>query len=162
MVHRNFIQKREGLNRDADGHRTGFKFMLKRYRPMSKDGFDRWSAPLKVHIGKHQTVQKFYTCNRDLGYDDGVPEPLINCKTNDAFGKWLITYAGCGEGEKYGLYSWRGKSSKKNAPAVLTKQLATIEILSVDKMVTRFTKFGRLSRYWFRRSEDKNKHKERE
>lgn len=153
MTHRNFTpRENDGLERDKDGHRTGFKIYIKVRRPMSKDGFDRWGSRQKVFIGKSRFIWKYYSSTRALGYPNGIPEPMITCATNKALGEWLINYAYLSEGETYAIYSWRGYT-KKNPTPVLTKPLAIIEVMSIEKLAFKFTKFGRLSRYYFRKQE---------
>ena len=154
---RNFVNtQNKNLARDSKGQRTGFKVYIKVRKPMSDEGFKRLGVKLRVNFGKHKLIWKYYTCSRHLGYPDGIPAPLINCSTNKALGTWLITYGGLSNGEVYAIHSWRGKSMKHKIP-VLTKALAIIEVQDVEKMAFKFSKDGRLKRFWFRKQEDKNK-----
>ena len=148
MTQRNFTpRENDGLERDIEGHRTGFKIYIKVRRPMSIDGFNRWGTKQKVHIGKSRFTWKYYSSSRALGYPNGVPIEAV--KTNKAFGEWLINFAYLTEGEIYAIYSWRGMSKKKPIP-VLTKPLMTIEVLNIEKLAFKISKDGRMSRYWFR------------
>jgi hypothetical protein len=153
MVHRTFVNgTNPNLERDAEGHRTGFKVYIKVRRPMSDDAFRRWGIKQRVHVGKSRYVWKYYTSTHALGYEQGVP--IEFCKNNKSFGEWLINYAYLSEGETYAIYSWRGYSKKKPLP-VLTKALAIIEVQNVEKLAFKFSKFGKMSRYWFRRDNKK-------
>lgn len=153
MVHRNFSPKRGGLERDADGHRTGFKIYIKVRRPMSADGWSRWGLRQRPHIGKSRYIWKYYTSTKALGYSNGVP--VSECKTNKALGEWLINYAYLSEGEIYAIHGWREAKTKTHT--ALTKPLAIIEVQNIEKMAFKFSKFGRLSRYSFRKDNKKIK-----
>jgi hypothetical protein len=151
MVHRNFVNTQNtSLERDADGHRTGFKIYIKVRKPMSADGFRRYGAKARVNIGKSRFVWKYYSSSRAMNMPNGIP--IAVCKTNKLLGEYLITFFGLSEGETYGLYGWKGYTKKKPLP-VLTKCLAQITIMDVEKMAFKFTKAGRLERYYWRKTD---------
>ncbi len=155
MVERTFVNGvSPTASRDPQGNRTGFKVYIKVRRPMSVDGWSRWGIKQRVHVGKSKYVWKYYTSTRALGYPDGIPDPKTNCGTNKALGEWLINYAYLSEGETYAIYSWKGYTKKKPLP-VMTKPLAVIEVQNIEKLAFKFSKYGRLSRYWFRRDAKK-------
>ena len=150
---RTFSRKREGRERDTNGHRTGFKIYIKVRRPMSIDGFARWGAKQKVHIGKSKYIWKYYTDTTSLGYPNGIP--ISECKNNDLLGKWLINFAYLSEGETYAIHSWRNAKTKTHV--ALTKPLAIIEVMNIEKTAFKFRNYGRLSRYHFRIKEKTHK-----
>jgi hypothetical protein len=150
MTQRTFNRPRTGLERDADGHRTGFKLYIKVRKPMSDDGFRRYGAKARVNIAKSKYIWKYYTSTRAMGLINGVDIEIM--KTNKSLGEYLITFAGLSEGEMYGLYGWTAGKTKTFVK--LTKPLAIIEIQNVEKMAFKFTKYGRLNRYFFRQKKD--------
>jgi hypothetical protein len=155
MTHRTFVNgTNPSLERDAEGHRTGFKVYIKVRRPMSQEGWNRWGAKQKIHIGKSRYIWKYYSSTHALGFPNGIP--VSECKTNKSLGEWLINYAYLSEGETYAIYGWRARSKKHPLP-VLTKPLAIIEVQNIEKMVFKFSKFGRLSRYHFRQTDKKHR-----
>lgn len=155
---RNFVNtQNKTLERDKDGHRTGFKIYIKVRKPMSKDGWDRWGIKQRIHIGKSKYVWKYYSSTRAMNMPNGVP--IEFCKSEKSLAIWLITYMGLSEGETYAIHSWRGLSKKYPLP-VLTKPLMIITILDVEKLAFKITKSGRYKRYWFTKTEDKT-HMER-
>lgn len=155
---RNFVNTQNtNLERDAEGHRTGFKIYIKVRKPMSVDGFSRWGTKQKVHVGKSKYIWKYYSSSRSLGYVQGIP--IENCKTDKALITFLITFAGLGEGETYAIHGWRGKSKRYPIP-LLTRALIVVTIQDVEKMAFKVTK-TRMGRYWFRKTDDR-RHMERE
>lgn len=148
---RTFNKPREGLERDAKGHRTGFKLYIKVRKPMNPESFNRWGAKQRVHIGKSKFVWKHYSSSTALGYPNGVDLEVM--KTNKALGEWLITYAGIEENTPYAIYGWTAGKTKTHVK--LTKPLAIIEVTSIEKMAFKVTHYGRLGRYHFRKEEKK-------
>lgn len=148
---RKFNKPRQGLERDNKGHRTGFKIYIKVRKPMSPESFLRWGIKQRSHIGKSKWIWKHYSSSTELGYKNGLDIEIM--KTNKALGEWLITYAGLAEGEQYAIHGWTAGKTKTHVK--LTKPLAIIEIQSIEKMSFKFTNYGRLNRYWYRREEKK-------
>lgn len=155
MTHRIFNRPREGLERDSDGHRTGFKLYIKVRSRISYDGWRRLGTRLKINFSKSPYRWKYYTSTRAMGLVNGVDIEVM--KTNKALGTWLITFAGLSENEIYGIYGFTAGKTKTHVK--FTKCLALIEVQSVEKMSFRFTKASRLEHYWFRKEEAKKRRK---
>ena len=152
-MERTFSRPREGLERDADGHRTGFKVYIKILRPMYPESFKRWGLKQRVHIAKHKTIWDYYSTSKAIGEPNGIP--IAAMANNKTMGEYIITHYYLASGETYQVYGWTNKKTKTKVG--FTKALFNITVHDADKLRFDVTKDGRLSRYFFRH-EPKKRH----
>jgi hypothetical protein len=141
----------EGLERDAQGHRTGFKCMIKLRKRMSQEGFDRYDTRSKLKI--RPVVWVYYSSSRAIGLVNGIPLPIM--KDDKTMGNWMINNFLMANGETFAIHGYTAGKTKTKVK--LTKALALIEVYDVDQGKFAVKKQGRLNRYWFRLSKKKER-----
>jgi hypothetical protein len=145
---RTYLDK-NGLERDQEGKRIGFKCQIKLRKPMARESFKRWGIKQRIHIAKHPTVWVYYASSRAIGLPQGIPISIM--KNNKVMVDYLIDTFLLGNGEVFALHGYCHKKTAYHCG--LTKILARIEIYDAEKKLYKITQTGLLSRYWFRREE---------
>jgi len=145
-MYKSLNRPREGLERDAAGHRTGFKLMLKMRRAMRPEAFSRWGIRQRQHISKHKYVWVYYASTRAIGMPNGVPIEIM--ANNRRMGEFLVNTFLLQNNETYAIHGWT--NGKTRFHCKLTRCLAIIDVLDVEGMKFNVRNDGRLGRYAFR------------
>ena len=145
---RHFNKKKQGVERDSAGHRTGFPLVIRCRTRMSNEGYDRWGKRLKKHIAKSRYVFKPYSSTRAIGMPEGIPVEVM--KDDSVLGAYLIRTFLLAQGEEYSIQGFTGGKTKTHVK--FTKTLFTINVLDADCDPPKFqlTGSGSLNRYFFR------------
>jgi hypothetical protein len=158
IMMRKFNRPREGLERDKDGHRTGFKLMVRIKKNMSLEGWNRFSAFSKRAIAKHRFVYVTFHSTKQAGIPNGVP---INIMADEKImARYLIDLFYLMDGETYSFHSWTAGKTKTHCK--LTHKLFDLEVISADNYKYRITNDFRIKRYWFRKNTKKHTRREEE
>jgi len=151
---RNFSPKDMTAERDANGHRTGMKLMVKERMRMQPSSFLRWGRKSRAAISKSKYVWRTYSSTRAIGEPNGVPvEVMANDKT---LAEWCINRFMLADGCTYGFHGW--VVGKTRTHVKLTRCLFQLTVHSADAMKYDFHHTGLLNRYFFRKDK---KHKRR-
>lgn len=148
---RRFSQKNPNDERDAEGHRLGFRFILFVRQPMSAEAYLRWGKKSRVAISKSKWVWRPYASTRSMGMPGGAPPEMF--KDDNTMGNYLLSRFFLSDGETYGLRSWVQGRTKTHVK--LTRTLALIQVHNSEKGSFTISRSGRLSRYWFRKTTSK-------
>lgn len=147
---RTFSRPATGLQRDVDGHRTGFKLLVRERIPMSNEAYLRWGHKQRRHISKSKYVWRVCSSTKNKGMPNGIPiEYMRNNKVMVEFliNNWFL-YEGI-----FAIQGWT--NGKTRTHTKFTPHLAVIQVYSMDRMKYRVMKAGRLDRYWFRKDVNK-------
>jgi len=139
----------EGLERDANGHRTGFKCQIKVRKPMSKEGFKKFHPNYRLKV--RRTTWSYYSSSKAIGLDNGLPIPIM--ANNKVMAEWMINNFILASGEVYSVHGYT--AGKTATGSKLTRSLAIIEVHDTDTLKYTVKNFGRMNRYWFRTSQKK-------
>jgi hypothetical protein len=144
---RNFSPKDATAQRDADGHRTGLKILIRARVPMQPSSWKRWGIKQRVHISKSKFVYRYYSSSRAVGLKDGVPVEMF--KDNKTLAAYLIDRFLLQDGMTYAIQGFTVGSSKTGIK--FTRTLFMITVHSADGYKADIYKDGRLNRYFFRK-----------
>jgi len=141
----------EGLERDEQGHRTGFKLLIRVRRPMSDTGYLRWGRIARRSISKSKWVWQYYASTKAMGLPNGVPIQLLS--DDKTMAEYLIPTFLLTEGYTYSLQGWTPAKTKTHVK--VTKTLALITVHDAENLKYTVTNTARLNRYWFRQPKKK-------
>lgn len=144
------------LKRGSDGRRVAMKFQVKIKKPMSQEGWNRWSNFAKRNIAKSRWVFCTWHSTKQAGLPDGIP--IENLIDNRTMGRYLIDLFYLADNETYYFHGFSLGRTKTRVK--LSKCLFKITVHNSDQYKFTITDDWRFNRMWFRKNTKKHKRPE--